>query len=367
MNKRQTIATSLCQTYCSISLRAPAQIRCSWPRFMMLVRTIVFAAVSLVVFGGTSAAEDAQKRAEAMLDRARQLSDIRSPNAPGFRLNVTFSFRGQDLETVQGTYSEVWISSSQWRRETVVGNSRRIEVGGPNKRWLFDTGNDFPDQAARVAALVEMLPTRTAKFEFESITDSDPSTQCAVTKPKGEKKQKHAFCFDKVSGFLVVNIAPEFVGQWVADYSCDYDKFLKVGDYWFPHEMSCFVDRHRKMEAKVMDLSLAPSLDAAFFTPPTGAVEMGNCSLNPLPPRAVSTPDPSSPLGMRDRQSSVRLWMIVDTKGKPQDLKVSRSGGKQFDGSAMAGVRGWRFKPATCNGEPMAVPINVEIRFWGYR
>ena len=330
---------------------------------MMLLRTIVFAIVLLVVFGGTSAAEDAQKRAEAMLNRARQLSDIRSPNAPGFRLSVTFSFRGQSLETVQGTYSEVWISSSQWRRETVVGNSRRIEVGGPNKRWLFDSGNDFPDQAARVPALVEILPARTAKFEFESITDSDPSTQCAVTKPKGEKKQKHAFCFDKVSGFLVVNVAPEFVGQRVADYSCHYDQFLKVGDYWFPREMSCFVDRHRKMEAKVIDLSPAPSPDAAFFTPPAGAVEMGTCSLNPVPPKAVNTAGPRYPLGMRDRGSSVLLWMIVDTKGKPQDVKVSRSGGKQFDDSAMAAVRAWRFKPATCNGEPMGVPINVEIRF----
>jgi TonB family protein len=334
---------------------------------MMLLRTIVFAIVLLVAFGGTSAAEDAQQTAEAMLDRARQLSDIRSPNAPGFRLNVTFSFRGQDLETVRGTYSEVWISSSQWRRETVVGNSRRIEVGGPNKRWLLDSGNDFPDQAARVPALLEMLPTRAAKFEFESITNLDPSTQCAVTKPKGEKKQKHAFCFDKVSGFLVENVAPEFVGQRVAGYSCDYDQFLKFGDYWFPREMACFLDRHRKMEAKVLDLSLAPSPDAALFTSPAGAVEMGNCSLNPVPPKAVSTPDPRSPLGMRDRRSSVLLWMIVDTKGKPQDLKVSRSGGKQFDDSAIHAVRGWRFKPATCNGEPMAMPINVEIRSWSYQ
>lgn len=116
-----------------------------------------------------------------------------------------------------------------------------------------------------------------------------------------------------------------------------------------------------------MGLSAASSPDAALFTPPAGAVEMGKCSLNPVPPKAVSTRDPISPLGLRDRRSSVLLWMIVDTKGKPQNLKVSRSGGKPFDDSAMAAVRGWQFKPATCNGEPMAVPINVEIRYWSYR
>lgn len=142
------------------------------------------------------------------------------------------------METEQGTYSEVWISNSQWRRETVVGNSRRIEVGGSNKLWLLDSGDDFPDQAARVPAMVEVLPARAAKFEFDSIANSDPSTQCAVTKPKGERKQKHAFCFDKVSGFLVENVAPELVGQRVAGYACDYEQFLKFGDYWFPREMT---------------------------------------------------------------------------------------------------------------------------------
>jgi TonB family protein len=329
----------------------------------MLFRAIVFSIFLPILFGGATEPEDAQKAADEMLGRARQLSDIRSPNAPGFRLNVSFSFVGQALETVQGTYSEVWISSSQWRRETVVGSSRRIEVGGPNKLWLFDSVKDFPDQAARVPALVEMLPTRTAKFEFESITDLNPSTRCAVTKPEGEKKQKHAFCFDKEHRVLVENMSPQLVGKRVADYSCRYDRFRKFGDYWFPREMACFLNTHRELEAKVVDLSLAQSPDATLFTPPAGAVEIGNCSLNPVPPKAVSTPDPSSPSGMRDRRSSVVVWMIIDTKGEPQDLRVSRSGGRQFDDSALAAVRGWRFKPATCNGEPMSVPISVEIRF----
>ena len=37
-----------------------------------------------------------------MLLHAQQLSDIRSPNAAAFQLKATFSFEGDDLETVQG-------------------------------------------------------------------------------------------------------------------------------------------------------------------------------------------------------------------------------------------------------------------------
>jgi TonB family protein len=59
--------------------------------------------------------------------------------------------------------------------------------------------------------------------------------------------------------------------------------------------------------------------------------------------------------------------MIVDAKGKPMDIKVTHSGGKRLDGAAMSAVRAWRFKPGTCNGEPMAMPIAVEIKFRSYR
>jgi TonB family protein len=339
----------------------------SLPRIMTPIRALLFFTAFVVVFGSAFAADDSQEAAEALLDRARQLSDVRSPKAPAFRLTLTFSFTGKDLETVQGTYTEVWMSGSEWRRETVVGNSRRIEVGGLAKRWLFDTADDFPDQAAGVPALVEPLPARIAKLDFESITESDPATRCALTKPKGELRQQYAFCFDKTDGLLVAKVTPDVMGPRVADYSCNYSQFLKFGEYWFPHEMVCFLDGHRKMEARVVDLSLAPSADAALFAPPTGAVEMGTCPNNPVPPRAVNALAPKPPLGMRDRRSSVLLWMVVDTKGKPQKLKVSRSGGKQFDDSALFTVRGWHFKPATCNGEPMAVPLTVEIKFWGYR
>jgi protein TonB len=55
--------------------------------------------------------------------------------------------------------------------------------------------------------------------------------------------------------------------------------------------------------------------------------------------------------------------MIVDTKGKPQSLEVARSGGEPFDEFAIAAVRSWRFKPATCGGEPISMPIKVEVSF----
>ena len=51
---------------------------------------------------------DVQLHAESLMERARKLSDIRSKGAPAFRLKATFSFAGKDLDTLQGTYTEIW-------------------------------------------------------------------------------------------------------------------------------------------------------------------------------------------------------------------------------------------------------------------
>jgi TonB family protein len=80
----------------------------------------------------------------------------------------------------------------------------------------------------------------------------------------------------------------------------------------------------------------------------------------------MNTPRPI-PFGVQDQRSSVELSMVIDIKGNPQDLKITRSGGKQFDDAVMAAVHGWRYWPATCEGKPMPSAINVEFQFHAYR
>jgi hypothetical protein len=75
-----------------------------------------------------------------MPQHVRQLSDIRAKDAPAFRLNATFSFVGDHLDTFEGTYTQTWVSDSQWSRETVIGNVRQIDVGGSGQHWLV-----YPD------------------------------------------------------------------------------------------------------------------------------------------------------------------------------------------------------------------------------
>jgi protein TonB len=323
-----------------------------------------WAALLVVLITTLSFCEDKQARGEAMLERARLASDIRAPNAPAFHLKATFSFVSEKLETVAGTYSEWWVSKTQWRRETVVGDSRRIEIGGPEKRWLLDTGPSLPEQVRRLPGLFDIIPSKSSKFEFDSILDPAPDNsrvQCAITAP-GPEKQKSAVCFHKTSGVLIQKVEPYPVGRRVAGYSCDYAAFHMFGNYSFPREMACFIEGHQKIDARVSELSLEPSPDGALFKAAPEAVELDTCSGKITPPKAVSSPDP--PLPWRaESDSSVVLELLVDTKGSAQDLRVTRSGGKSYDESALRTVRAWHFRPATCDGRPIATTIHVEVDF----
>ena len=55
--------------------------------------------------------------------------------------------------------------------------------------------------------------------------------------------------------------------------------------------------------------------------------------------------------------------MIVGADGVPRDIKVLRGIGKGLDEKAVEAVTKWKFEPATKDGKPVAVVINVEVNF----
>jgi TonB family protein len=82
-------------------------------------------------------------------------------------------------------------------------------------------------------------------------------------------------------------------------------------------------------------------------------------------PGIISAPDPE--YSEKARKIGYRgtcvLLLVVDAKGVPQDVKVTRAIGMGLDEKAVEAVRQWRFKPAMKDGVSVAVLINVEVAF----
>ncbi|MCU1284418.1 MAG: TonB-like protein [Acidobacteriales bacterium] len=82
-------------------------------------------------------------------------------------------------------------------------------------------------------------------------------------------------------------------------------------------------------------------------------------------PTPLETPDPeySEEARKAKYQGVVVLWLVVGPDGHPKNIKVERPLGMGLDQKAVEAVQRWRFEPATKDGKPVAVQINVEVNF----
>jgi TonB family protein len=84
-----------------------------------------------------------------------------------------------------------------------------------------------------------------------------------------------------------------------------------------------------------------------------------------LPPRATYTPEPEFSEAARQAkfQGTVVVQIVVDKTGNVTRIRLERALGYGLDERAMESVKTWRFEPATRNGQPVAVEMNIEVSF----
>ena len=62
----------------------------------------------------------------------------------------------------------------------------------------------------------------------------------------------------------------------------------------------------------------------------------------------------------------VLINFLLDEKGIPTDAHVVRGLGYGLDENAIETVKSYRFRPATENGHPVLVEVNVEVHYQNY-
>jgi TonB family protein len=306
-----------------------------------------------------------EEEGTALLDRAKELSDIRAQGAQAFRLRASFKVIREDSTMSEGTYTETWVSPEQWRRETVLGDFRGTEVADGKKLWTLNSASTVPLGIGEVGFRMTGSKFSADFWKPGKVDDwniRSMAVRCIFTKPFANGG-KSALCFDKGAGTLAAKVVPQELQNRIASNTCEYGDYQEFGGKAFPRVIRCFEDGRPTFEETLLELSAAPPLDPAFFTPLVGGIESANCQGVPKPPTPVYTPEPVYPPGSKNPKNPVVVFLIVDTDGKPRDFKVLRSVDAAFDNAAMEALRTWRFKPGTCEGETIAVPLNVDVIF----
>jgi len=82
-------------------------------------------------------------------------------------------------------------------------------------------------------------------------------------------------------------------------------------------------------------------------------------------PQLVFAPDPefSDEARRAKYQGVCVVSLIVDAQGNPQRVQVVRHLGMGLDEKAVEAVKQYKFKPATLQGKPVPVEVNIEVNF----
>jgi TonB family protein len=84
-----------------------------------------------------------------------------------------------------------------------------------------------------------------------------------------------------------------------------------------------------------------------------------------LPPKAIHAPAPKYTYAARRArlEGDCIVELVVDAQGRPQDIHMKKALDGGLDKNAIKAVKKYRFKPATLNGTPVAVQIDIDIHF----
>ncbi len=339
---------------------------------LVLFRRVFVVAATLLLCSSASSAGNKQAEATSLIERAKQLSDIRADGAPAFRLMLDFRATKKDGSTVEGTYTEVWNSKAQWRRETVAGDVRRREVATDQKRFLLEPGKALPEHIQDLPALSDIGRFQAEAWKPEKIENrslNGVQVRCVETLPvvrsgfrrfpsgtePGGWGEAPTLCFDRSSGALAAEIEPAMNRS--EDEACFFVDYQKFGAGLYARSYKCLEGEQTRLEARVVELVTLPQVDPELFALAQGVKELTSCPDPVRPPRPVYEPEPVGWYG----SGVVVIRMTVGIDGTPRNLSVDSSPGPKLEKAALEAVRQWRFRPATCDGEPVEINIAAEV------
>ena len=98
------------------------------------------------------------------------------------------------------------------------------------------------------------------------------------------------------------------------------------------------------------------------FAAPAGIEKVGK---DVKAPKAKHTPDPTYNEEARryGLMGTPVFRMVIDEIGNPAEIYLLRPAGAGFDEQSYEALRTWKFDPATRNGVPVKVAVNVEVSF----
>lgn len=304
---------------------------------------------------------DKKKEAEALalLQKAHGLTDIRAEGSTPFRLEADFKFYGLAGGTTAGKYAMIWASPDQWREEISFPGFSQVRVGGKDRVWMYRNIQFRPLRVSQLYAALDVAESSALESDekakaFRQEKVNGELLDCVKTQT-GDWPRK--LCFDPGKGVLA--------RESQANVTAEFENYTGFGSKLFPRTIRVLEDDEPAIAAEVTARATTEKPDAAMFVPPDGSLEWMTC-VDPQPPKPIAEPEPPYPQSAKKRSvGGVEVaYIFIDVNGDIQHAAILKSIGPEFDETTLKTLqRAWKFKPATCNGVPVPIEVNVVVKF----
>lgn len=297
-----------------------------------------------------SFADDKSTRAEAILKRAYELSNLHAADVGPYDLQANVKVSGPGRSVI-GTYHLLWVSASQWREELDFPGYQEVRFGGKDKIWLVRPPKvRYPPAYAafRAARLSPRFPDA-SKVKIKKIVDRQQDSVQLTCIGFGQSE----LCVDRSRGVLVSGSSSLYV-----EVFSDYEEFRGKQVPW----SIGLRDNVSTTAVEITKLVPLTAPDPNLFVAPASAEGWETCE-HPTSPKPLHTPPLSfrPAFGKAGQQSEAVVLAVITKTGDLGDLELVKSAYPNMDKAAIEQLSKWKFRPAMCGNQPIPVEILVPV------
>ena len=305
---------------------------------------------------------------EALISRARVQEELWVDGTPPTLLRASIQVFDAKGAVSQGQYTFRWVSPSRWREEIRFGNYGRLRVGNAKGYWQKSELGYQPevifhlDRLLQLKTLFKVSPKHT--FGKVKHRDKDGIGQ-SCTDLKWATTTDRILCFSDASGVLLSVEYPKSERQRPPEISrIEYGEFNIVSGKLVPHEIRALRDQKVALSVKVLEIGKITEENADLFSVPANSEFWAHCDeMQDI--ELVDHVSPQYPSNARSNheQGRVVFYAVIEADGSLSHLTLIQRATPALESAAVAAIRQWHYKPASCAGILIRMETSISTDF----
>ncbi|MFI5116802.1 MAG: hypothetical protein ACHP8B_08895 [Terriglobales bacterium] len=320
------------------------------------VVSVVLVCAALAFSATVLHASDAkQTDAQALLDKAEQLSRLTTKGASPFVFQAKIQY-GEGPTHASAIFFLVWADGDHWRATAVDAARREVYVRNPEGMWLprvpdpglitvFGDGMIFPFKRSLLDSEETIDGMRQREIDGQTLS-------CVRLHGKSRHRE---LCMDPKTGLLQRGSArpgrlagPEVVTEF-RDYS-------KEGEHWVPRQIRRMMNGQLVSDLRLLRLAFDAPTSGDWFATPPGHEAWPDCDRYQPPSPSTSVEVPRNGVGgermVLGGKLADEILIKVGADGESQDVRLVRpTSNNAYLWAAILSHQ--HFRPATCGGKPV--------------